>query len=212
MTVSNRVLAASSNEELDMTASTTAAARQGADPARDIPASVGAQERVVTSSGVRKVLGALRYPLGFIYLWAFLDKTFGLTFSTPSERAWIRGGTPAQGFLKGVEGPFAGIFHAIASPFADWLFQIGMLGIGLAVILGIGVRVAAVSGTLLMFFMWLAEFPPALSGSGTNPLVDYHVIYAFGLILVAITYAGDTWGLGKWWRSLPLVQGQTWLR
>lgn len=211
MTVGNRVPAASSNEELDMTA-TTSAAGQAADPVAGIPASVGAQERAVTSSATRKLLGAFRYPLGFIYLWAFLDKTFGLTFSTPPERAWIRGGTPAQGFLSHVEGPFAGLFHAIANPFADWLFQIGLLGIGLAVILGIGLRVAAVSGALLMFFMWLAEFPPALSGSGTNPLVDYHVIYAFALIIVAATYAGDTWGLGKWWRSLDLVRNNTWLR
>lgn len=46
-----------------------------------------------------------------------------------------------------VTGPFQGFFPSIATPLADWLFMAGMLGIGLAVILGIGLRVSAVAGT-----------------------------------------------------------------
>lgn len=53
------------------------------------------EEEVVTSSAARKVLAALRLTTGFIFLWAFLDKLFGLGFSTPSERAWINGGKPS---------------------------------------------------------------------------------------------------------------------
>ena len=58
--------------------------------------------------------------------------------------------------------------------------------------------------------MWLAEWP--LQQGSTNPLIDYHVIYALVLIIVALTFAGDTWGLGKWWANLPVVQKHTWLR
>ena len=45
----------------------------------------------------------------------------------------------------------------------------------------------------------------------TNPLVDYHIIYALALIAVAATYAGDTWGFGIPWRKLSIVRSQPWL-
>jgi hypothetical protein len=43
------------------------------------------------------------------------------------------------------------------------------------------------------------------SGS-TNSITDYHVIYAVGAIVLAATYAGRTWGLGRAWGRLPFVQ------
>lgn len=170
------------------------------------------QEDVVTTAGARRALAVLRYVTGFIFLWAFLDKTFGLGYSTPSEAAWIHGGTPSQGFLNSpaVIGPFKGFFSGIASPATDVLFMLGMLGVGLAVMLGVGTRVAAVSGSLIMLMMWAAEWP--LQSGSTNPLVDYHIIYAVALVVVALTFAGDTWGLGRWWRSLPVVRDHAWLR
>ena len=173
------------------------------------------EEEVVTSSAARKVLAALRLTTGFIFLWAFLDKTFGLGFSTASAKSWINGGTPSQGFLSHLDPakPLTGFFGSIASPLTDVLFMLGMLGVGLAVMLGIGTRVAAWAGSIIMALMWLAEFP-LVTGQGdaaTNPLIDYHVIYALSLVLVALTYAGDTWGLGRWWKSLEIVQKNRWL-
>ncbi|MEV4569763.1 hypothetical protein AB0K12_38895 [Nonomuraea sp. NPDC049419] len=47
------------------------------------------------------VWAAARIAIGWIFLWAFLDKTFGWGFATPSDRAWIAGGSPTTGFLKG---------------------------------------------------------------------------------------------------------------
>jgi len=173
---------------------------------------------IVTTSGARRALAVSRFAVGFIFLWAFLDKTFGLHYSTgaPVEGgtpslSWLNGGTPAQGFMThAATGPFADTFAALASPAADWLFMLGMLGVGAAVMLGIGLRVSAVAGSLIMLMMWAAEWP-FIQGT-TNPLVDYHIIYALALIVFAVTYAGDTWGLGRWWAQLPLVKSQTWLR
>ncbi|WP_159501514.1 DoxX family protein, partial [Microbacterium sp. 18062] len=171
------------------------------------------ESAVVTTAAGRRSMAVLRLATGFVFLWAFLDKTFGLGFSTPVERAWINGGTPAQGFLnsESVTGPLQPLFQAIASPLVDWLFMAGMLGIGLAVMLGVGLRISAVAGTLVMLFMYLAEWPFAANAGSTNPLVDYHIIYALALIVVAVLYAGDTWGLGAWWKSLPIVQRFRWL-
>lgn len=167
-----------------------------------------------TSAGPgRFALGALRLATGFIFLWAFLDKAFGFGFSTPVERAWINGGAPSQGFLgsEAVTGPLKPFFAGIASPASDILFMLGMLGIGLAVMLGIGLRVSAVAGSLIMVAMYLAEWPFAANAGSTNPLVDYHIIYALALIAIAATSAGDTLGFGSLWRKIPFVSRQGWL-
>jgi thiosulfate dehydrogenase [quinone] large subunit len=172
-----------------------------------------ARAATFTASGQRITLAVLRLATGFIFLWAFLDKTFGLGFSTPTERAWINGGSPSQGFLgsEAVTGPLQPFFAGIASPASDVLFMLGMLGIGLAVMLGIGLRVSAVAGTVILVLMYLAEWPFAANAASTNPIVDYHIIYALALIVVAATAAGDTWGFGSQWRKLPVVRTQAWL-
>jgi hypothetical protein len=54
-----------------------------------------------TAAGIS--LAVLRVSMGFVFLWAFLDKTFGLHYATPSAKAWIHGGSPTQGFLKSVD-------------------------------------------------------------------------------------------------------------
>jgi thiosulfate dehydrogenase [quinone] large subunit len=162
----------------------------------------------------------LRIALGFTFLWAFLDKLFGLNYATPSERAWINGGPPTRGFLSSVDvGPLEGTFHSMAGKWwADWLFMLGLAGLGIALILGIGMRIAAVAGIAMVALMWLAEFPPAQhtssgepSGS-SNPIVNYHFVYAAGLAAVAAWNAGRVWGLGRMWERLPTVRSNPWLR
>jgi len=173
---------------------------------------------VVTAEGARRWLAVTRLATGFIFLWAFLDKTFGLHFSTgaavdgadPSV-AWIDGGTPSQGFMTHAAiGPFKDTFASMASVWTDWLFMLCLLGVGTAVMLGIGLRISAVAGSLLMALMWIAEWP--LEQGSTNPVVDYHVIYALVLIVCATVLAGDTWGLGRRWARSRAVRRLGWLR
>ena len=172
------------------------------------------QTDIIHSAPGRNMLSVLRLATGFIFLWAFFDKTFGLGFSTPVERAWINGGTPSQGFLNSpaVVGPLKPFFASIASPLSDTLFMAGMLGIGLAVMLGIGLRISAVAGSIILVLMYLAEWPFGANADSTNPAVDYHIIYALALIVVAVLAAGDTFGFGRAWRKLPFVRSHSWLR
>jgi thiosulfate dehydrogenase (quinone) large subunit len=171
------------------------------------------EKAIVTTVTGRRVLAVLRVATGFIFLWAFLDKTFGLGYSTLAANSWINGGTPSQGFLKSpaVIGPFKPFFAAIASPTSDVLFMLGMLAIGVAVILGIGLRVSAVVGTVILLFMYLAEWSFGPNAASSNPLVDYHIIYALSLIVLAVLSAGDGWGLGQAWKRLTVVQNHRWL-
>jgi thiosulfate dehydrogenase [quinone] large subunit len=197
---------------INMTQATSAATiAKPARVERIIPART--ETAIVTSVAGRRVLAVLRLSVGFIFLWAFLDKTFGLGFSTPVARAWVNGGAPSQGFLKSpaVVGPLKPFFAAIASPTTDVLFMIGMLAIGVAVMLGIGLRVSAVVGTVILLFMYLAEWSFGPNAASTNPIVDYHIIFALSLIVVAVLSAGDGWGLGLAWKRLPVVQNHRWL-
>ncbi|GAB3926682.1 hypothetical protein GCM10011575_08170 [Microlunatus endophyticus] len=166
----------------------------------------------------RRILAVLRFATGFIFLWAFLDKTFGLGYSTTTAKSWINGGSPTKGFLASADvGPFTGIAHAIAGTWwADWLFMLGMLAVGVAVMAGIALRPAAIAGSLILLMMWATEFPIARftttgdpSGS-TNPIVDYHIIYALALIVLAATSAGITWGLGRYFNRLPYIRNHAW--
>lgn len=185
-----------------------------------IPAArLAAAPAAVLSPAAARILAVLRISLGFVFLWAFLDKTFGWGYATTADRAWVNGGSPTKGFLSGVEvGPFQDAFRAIAGAWwADWAFMLGLLGIGVALVLGIGLRLAAGAAVLMMALMWLAEFPLARQTAGgeptrsSNPLVDYHVVYALGAVAVAATEAGRTWGLGGRWAQLPFVRHHRWL-
>jgi thiosulfate dehydrogenase [quinone] large subunit len=177
-------------------------------------------ERTSALLTVDYALAALRVLVGFVFLWAFLDKTFGLGYATPSAKAWIHGGSPAKGFLAGVSaGPLQSTFHTWAGQgWADWLFMLGLLGIGLAVMGGVALRLSAVAGTVLLALMWLAEFPPAqhlatgAPSMSSNPFVDYHVVYAAALIAVAAAATGSRLGLGRLWAGLPVVRDRAWLR
>lgn len=144
-------------------------------------------------------LGVTRIAFGFYFLWAFVDKVFGLGFATPSERAWINGGSPTTGYLSNVEGPFAGVFNAMAgNGFVDWLFMLGLLGIGVTLVLGMGARVGALAGALMYLFMYLASIPTV-----TNPFLDDHLTGALVMIVIAtIPAAWDYLGLGKVWRKM----------
>jgi len=153
-------------------------------------------------------LALLRLTMSFIFLWAFFDKLFGLGFATKPHESWLQGASPTTGYLQfGTKGPLHQIFNSLAEQQSiDWLFMMGLLFIGIALFLGIGMRVAAYSGSLLMFLIWLSLFPPE-----NNPLIDEHIIYILVFIVLWTNHAGRTWGFGELWRKTKLVRNNKWL-
>jgi thiosulfate dehydrogenase (quinone) large subunit len=145
----------------------------------------------------------LRIGLGWIFLWAFLDKFFGLGFATVRDKSWLLGNSPTAGFLQfSTKGPLSILYKAIAgNVLVDWLFMLGLLLLGLSLILGIGIRIAGYSGALLMILMWLAVLPPS-----HNPFIDEHIIYALILIGLTLVNSGRWLGCGEWWSKLSLVK------
>ena len=149
------------------------------------------------------VLGVTRLAMGWVFLWPFLDKTFGFGHETASADAWIQGGSPTSGFLgHATSGPLAGFYQSIAGhAWADWLFMLGLLGIGLALTLGVAGRLAAIAGGTLLVLLWSAVLPPA-----NNPFLDDHIIYALVLAILALSHAGATFGFASTWERFGAVR------
>jgi thiosulfate dehydrogenase [quinone] large subunit len=180
-----------------------------------------------------------RIMLGFVFLWAFLDKNFGLGYATPSADAWNFGagdGSPTFGFLTfgaNPEGPFVDFFNSLGesagtmgaegpvlnpNAWVNWVFMLSLLGIGVAFMLGIFMRLSAIGGAVLLFMMYLAAAPWAkitledgTIEAANNPIIDDHIIYGVVMIMLALFEIGRVWGLGKVWESTSIVKSQPWL-
>jgi thiosulfate dehydrogenase [quinone] large subunit len=159
-------------------------------------------------------LALVRISIGFIFLWAFVDKFFGLGFSTCRDaatnmvhagcsQAWVQGGSPTAGFLgHATKGPLADFYQNLAGhSWVDYAFMAGLLGIGVALVLGIGVRLATTFGMLLLLLMWSAELWPA-----QNPVLDEHIVYIFVLATINMMNSQQKWGYRDWWLKQSFVK------
>lgn len=173
-----------------------------------------------SAQAFRYVAAALRLSIGWVFLWAFLDKLLALGFSTGRDpvtgavdrfgaAAWINGGSPTEGFLSfGTKGPLAAFYQSFAgASWADWLFMVGLAGIGIALMAGIAMRIAAAAGATMLVFMWSAALLPE-----NNPFMDDHLVYALILVGLALIGAGKTLGLGARWEAIPFVERHPILR
>ncbi|MGD9697203.1 MAG: hypothetical protein AB7V42_16255 [Thermoleophilia bacterium] len=164
-----------------------------------------------------RIWGVLRIAVGWVFLWAFLDKLLALGFSTGrnsetgvvdrfGDAAWIHGGSPTDGFLNfglHTKGFLATFYSNLAGQgWVDWGYMLSMVAIGVLLIAGVAVRPAAIAGIVWMglFYTASAIWP------ANNPFLDEHVIYAIVLAGVAWVGAGRYLGLGRLWERLPLVK------
>jgi thiosulfate dehydrogenase [quinone] large subunit len=166
----------------------------------------------------------LRLLLGWSFLWAFLDKFFGLGFATcraedsssidfVCDAAMIKGGSPTYGFLAfATEASHTGFLFDWMAPsapdsinLADIGFMAALLLGGVALMLGIGTRIAAIGSAILMAFMFLAsEVWPE-----NNPINSSHIIEMVAFLGIA-TVGPGAFSLQGWFqRKFPSM---TWVR
>lgn len=159
---------------------------------------------MVENKPLKVTAAILRFILGAQLLWAFIDKLFGLGFATEPGKGWIDGGSPTAGFLKfGAAGPLAPLFNTIGGTgIADWLFMLALLLIGLALILGITMKIATISGAVLMFLMWAAVLPK----EHNILFIDDHLVYLVVFLALYFIRAGQIAGLGRLWTRTKLVK------
>lgn len=135
----------------------------------------------------------LRISLGWLFFWAGITKVLNPEWS-------------AAGYLKGAK-TFVGFYQWLTSPgilpIINFVNEWGLTLLGIALILGIFVRLSSVLGAVLMFLYYL----PILQFPYPNPysfLVDEHIIYIFALLMLVSAHAGRVWGLENWCSNLPI--------
>jgi thiosulfate dehydrogenase [quinone] large subunit len=79
--------------------------------------------------------------------------------------------------------------------------MLGLLGIGVTLLLGVGMRLGTAAGALMYAFMYAAVLPLE-----NNPVVDDHLVGVIVMAVLAFGAAGRTWGLGRAWERTHLAQ------
>lgn len=132
----------------------------------------------------------LRVSLGILFLYAGLTKVIDPTWT-------------AGGYLMGAK-TFAGFFQWLASPgligFVNFLNAWGLTLLGVSLVVGIFVRLSSLLGAILMvlYYFTVLQFPYIAPHSF---LVDDHIVYAAGLLVLYGFYAGRVWGLDNWFSN-----------
>lgn len=135
----------------------------------------------------------LRISLGWLFFYAGITKVL--------NPAWSAGG-----YLNGAK-TFNGFYQWLAGPnilpFTNFLNEWGLTLIGIALIVGIFVRLSSILGAIMMLFYYfpILVFPKI----GPNSyIVDQHIIFALALLVLGSLKAGRYFGLETWCTSLPI--------
>ncbi len=149
----------------------------------------------------------VRLYLGFLLFWAFMDKVFGLGYSTASSKSLLNGGSPTAGYLMGAaSGPLKDFYNGLSgNAVVAYLFMLALFAIGVATLLGVGTKISGYAGALLMAMLYSTN-PPFSASKSTNPVLDEHVIFFILFLAMVVVKPGRWLGLGEWWRNTKLVK------
>lgn len=132
-------------------------------------------------------LTLLRVTTGWMMFYAGITKVL--------NPAWS-----AEGYLRGAK-TFPALFAWFASPalipYVNFVNEWGLTLLGVSLILGFGVRISSVAGSVLMLLYYF----PILDGWYPNAhsfIVDEHIIYAAVFLVLAAVRAGRVWGIDGW--------------
>lgn len=128
----------------------------------------------------------LRVTLGWMFFYAGITKVLDSSWS-------------AVGYIGGAKN-FVSLFQFFLQPnilpIINFLNEWGLTLIGVALILGVFVRMASYAGIfmMIMYYLVILDFPYP---NAHAYLVDEHIIYIGSLLVLAFSNAGKFWGLGN---------------
>lgn len=137
----------------------------------------------------RVILAFFRLSIGWVFLGAGLRQVPDATWSAAD---FLSRSPNFPGFFKMIsEPPFIGIIDFIV----PWLHLL----VGLALMLGICMKIAGTVGAAQMFLLYIPrfEFPGFL---------EYHLIYTVLIIYLVSVGAGRFWGLEAWLTNSRTLQ------
>lgn len=110
----------------------------------------------------RYILLALRFFLAASFLFAAFDKLIGLGYPNQWMHGYMFGGDPVGDFLRFGLGPWLGpLFEPLGgiSGVLNVVIIGALLLLGTSLLLGIGTKLSAVLGSLMLFMFFLATLP-----------------------------------------------------
>lgn len=125
----------------------------------------------------------LRIALGSLFLYAGISKIIDPTWTS-------------AGYLKGTQ-LLTSFYQWLGAPqnivWVDFLNEWGLLLMGAALMLGFATRIASLGAAIFMalYYIPVLQFPYA----GHGYLVDEHIIYITGFIVLMAFNAGSYWGI-----------------
>ncbi len=171
---------------------------------------------LITGRIHRMGVALLRIVVGIIFFWAGTDK-FLTNFSAAGFLGHATGGSLGWPFVTGTPDP-----KAIYNPTHDFwvslsqnagamsvvnvLVVAGEIGIGIALILGLATRFAAIMGALMMLLFFFAAW------SFSNGIVNEHLTYLVVCLAIAGLGAGKYYGLDGWAAGVSFARTSHWFR
>jgi len=155
-----------------------------------------------------KALAALRVTLGIGFLYAGLEKIFDFAgsgaFSAAGFLKFATLGTLPGVDPKTVVNPTHQLWVNLAGyeqlmPVLNWLVVTGETAIGIALILGIAVRISGVLGAVLMGLITVAAW-----NFGLGP-INETVLYGVVALYLAAVNAGRVYGVDGWLERTEFV-------
>lgn len=125
---------------------------------------------------------------------------------------WSKAGAPlaawsAAGYLKSATGPFAGLFHQMASQMGgvvDLLVPIGLICAGLSLMLGLFTQLGGWVALLFMTLFYVAYIPmhgvPVPNAEGTYLIVNKTLVEWAAVLVIIVFRTGEMAGLDLWRR------------
>ena len=148
------------------------------------------------------ILAVLRIAMGWMMLWGFLDKMFGLGFETPPGSGVIDGVSPSSAVVYVAGGVFKDLFTSLAgNAIVDFLLMAGLLVIGITLILGFASKLTSVALTAFLATMFLLKIPPT-----DNPLMDYHIVMILATWAIYFLGGYERLSIQKKWKELSIVK------
>ncbi len=148
------------------------------------------------------VLAAFRVLTGWIMLWPFFDKLFGLGFQTPHGGGWMDGVSPSSYVVYVADGVFKDLYVSLAgNPVIDVVLMAALLVLGVTLTAGIASKLTTAGMCAFLLVMYSLHVPPS-----DNPLVDYHILLVLGVLDVYFLGGYEKLAWYHKWRELRIVK------
>lgn len=147
-------------------------------------------------------LAVFRILSGWIMLWPFFDKLFGLGFQTSPGGGYIDGVSPSSYVVYVADGVFKEFYTSLAGNWViDVVMMAALLVLGVTLISGITSKLTTFGMCAFLLVMYSLCIPPT-----DNPIIDYHILLLVGILATYFLGGYEKLSLHPWWSGTWIVK------